>query len=145
MKCPNCGANIYDDVNRCQYCGAYQPVKPQHQPPVQPQYQQPPYPQPPYRQPPYQQPPTVIYQVVQGEPRPGAVPYRQELSDKSKLAAFLLCLFFGGLGFHKFYLGKIGAGILYLFTFGLFGFGWVLDLILILSGSSTDRFGRKLA
>ena len=133
MKCPNCGANIYDDVNRCQYCGAYQPVKPQHQPPVQPQYQQPPY----------QQPPTVIYQVVQGEP--GAVPYRQEISDKSKWAAFLLCFFFGGLGFHKFYVGKIGAGILYFFTLGLFGIGWLLDLIFILSGSSTDRFGRKLA
>lgn len=132
MKCPNCGANIYDDVNRCQYCGAYQPVKPQHQPPVQPQYQQPPY----------QQPPTVIYQVVQGEP--GAVPYRQEISDKNKWAAFLLCFFFGGLGFHKFYVGKIGAGILYFFTIGLFGIGWLLDLIFILSGSSTDRFGRKL-
>ena len=38
-----------------------------------------------------------------------------------------LCLFLGWLGVHKFYVGKIGMGILYLFTFGLFGFGWIID------------------
>lgn len=40
-----------------------------------------------------------------------------------------LCLFLGWLGAHKFYEGKTGMGILYLFTFGLFGFGWVIDAI----------------
>ena len=130
MKCPNCGANIYDDVNRCQYCGAYQPVKPQHQPPVQ--------------SPPYPPPQTIIYQVVQSDPLAGAVSNRTPVSDKNRWVAFLLCFFFGGLGFHKFYVGKVGAGILYFFTIGLFGIGWLLDLIFILMGTSTDRFGRKL-
>lgn len=33
---------------------------------------------------------------------------------KSKIAAGVLALFVGGLGIHKFYLGKVGMGILYL-------------------------------
>ena len=40
-----------------------------------------------------------------------------------------LCLFLGWAGAHKFYVGKPGMGILYLFTLGLFGFGWVIDSI----------------
>lgn len=51
---------------------------------------------------------------------------------KNKWVAFCLCLFLGGFGAHKFYEGKIGMGILYLFTVGLFGIGWLVDLIRIL-------------
>ena len=51
---------------------------------------------------------------------------------KNKWVAFFLCLFLGFLGAHKFYEGKIGMGILYLFTLGLFGIGCLVDLILIL-------------
>ena len=40
-----------------------------------------------------------------------------------------LCLALGWAGAHKFYAGKTGAGILYLFTFGLFGFGWIIDSV----------------
>ena len=38
-----------------------------------------------------------------------------------------------GAGAHKFYEGKTALGVLYLFTFGLFGTGWIFDLIAILS------------
>ena len=51
---------------------------------------------------------------------------------KNKWISFLLCFFLGGFGAHKFYEGKIGMGILYLFTAGLFGIGWLIDIILIL-------------
>lgn len=51
---------------------------------------------------------------------------------KNKWVAFLLCLFLGGFGAHKFYEGKIGMGILYLCTGGLFCIGWIIDLIRIL-------------
>lgn len=47
---------------------------------------------------------------------------------KNKWVAFFLCLFLGEFGAHKFYEGKIGMGILYLFTGGLFLVGWVIDL-----------------
>lgn len=45
----------------------------------------------------------------------------------------LLCFFLGGIGAHKFYRKKFGMGILYLFTFGLFGLGTIFDLISIIS------------
>ncbi len=51
---------------------------------------------------------------------------------KNKWIALLLCFFLGVLGAHKFYEGKIGMGILYLFTAGLLGFGVVFDLIAII-------------
>ena len=42
---------------------------------------------------------------------------------------FIICLFLGVLGVHKFKEKKIGMGLLYLFTGGLFGFGWLIDCI----------------
>lgn len=50
---------------------------------------------------------------------------------KNKWVAFFLCLFLGYLGIHKFYEGKVGMGILYLFTLGFFGIGVLIDLIAI--------------
>ncbi len=52
--------------------------------------------------------------------------------EKNKWAALLLCLFLGVIGGHKFYEGKVGMGILYLFTCGLFFIGIALDLIILL-------------
>lgn len=51
---------------------------------------------------------------------------------KNKWISFLLCLFLGYLGAHKFYEGKLGMGILYLFTMGLCGIGWIIDCIVLL-------------
>ena len=50
----------------------------------------------------------------------------------SKWVAFILCLFFGFFGVHKFYERKIGMGILYIFTIGLCGIGWLIDIFVIL-------------
>lgn len=51
---------------------------------------------------------------------------------KNKWTAFFLCLFLGEFGAHKFYEGKVGMGILYLLTLGLFGIGWLIDTIALL-------------
>ena len=51
---------------------------------------------------------------------------------RQKWISFILCLLFGVFGAHKFYEGKVGMGVLYIFTFGLFGIGWIVDLIKIL-------------
>lgn len=64
--------------------------------------------------------------------------------QKSRWTAFFLCLFFGYLGIHKFYVGKKGMGILYLFTLGLLGIGWLIDTLVLLFGGSRDKWGRKL-
>jgi len=57
---------------------------------------------------------------------------------KSKCVAYLLWLFLGLLGAHKFYLGKIGMGILYIFTFGILGIGLLIDLFTL--GNQVDIY-----
>ncbi|MCL1881592.1 MAG: NINE protein [Oscillospiraceae bacterium] len=51
---------------------------------------------------------------------------------KDKWLAFWLCFFLGYLGIHRFYEGKIGTGVLWLFTFGLCGIGWLVDAIILI-------------
>jgi TM2 domain len=53
-------------------------------------------------------------------------------SGKSQIVAFLLCLFLGYLGIHRFYLGYTGMGVLELLTVGIFGIGWLVDFILLI-------------
>lgn len=88
--------------------------------------------------------PFVQSQVIinnQTIPNPGVVP---GVSKKNKMVALLLCIFLGVLGVHRFYVGKIGTGLLYLFTVGLFGIGWIIDIILIAVGSFKDQFDLPL-
>ena len=59
----------------------------------------------------------------------GYIPIGRQID---KWVALLLCLFGGFFGAHKFYEGKIGMGILYIFTGGLFGIGAVIDFFIIL-------------
>lgn len=70
--------------------------------------------------------------------------YVTTTSDKNKWVAFWLCLLLGGLEIHRFYVGKIGTGIIYLLTGGLCGIGWLVDLIKILMGSFRDNTGAPL-
>ncbi len=65
-------------------------------------------------------------------------------SEKSWITTLLLCLFLGGLGVHRFYAGKIGTGILQLITVGGCGIWTLVDLIMIITGSFTDKDGNPI-
>lgn len=67
-----------------------------------------------------------------------------EISPKSRLAALLLCFFLGALGIHRFYVGKIGTGVLMLLTFGGLGIWVLIDLIFIVAGSFKDKEGQRI-
>ncbi len=67
--------------------------------------------------------------------------YRVPLSRKSWLVTLLLCIFVGSFGIHRFYVGKTGTGILWLFTGGCLGIGWLVDLITICCGNFRDGYG----
>ena len=58
---------------------------------------------------------------------------------KKKWISLLLCIFFGWTGAHKFYEGRIIGGLVFLFTLGLFGIGWIVDIFLICCKSSEYR------
>lgn len=63
------------------------------------------------------------------------------VSAKSKMVTLILAIFLGYLGVHRFYVGKTGSGIVWLFTMGLFGIGWIYDIIKIASGTFRDGLG----
>jgi TM2 domain-containing membrane protein YozV len=58
--------------------------------------------------------------------------------------AVLLSAFLGTFGIDRFYLGYTGLGILKLVTLGLCGIWWIIDLVLIATGSLADSKGLPL-
>lgn len=120
MKCPNCGADVKGRY--CEYCGSELPEE---------------------------KPQTVINNYYYGNPEKTVVKERvvvvdRTVSDKSKAVALALCIFLGYFGAHQFYVGKKGKGWLYLFTVGLCGIGWIVDIFSIASGNFRDANGLKL-
>ena len=80
-------------------------------------------------------------------PMPAVNPYANPgaaAEPKSFVATWLLALLVGWLGIDRFYLGKEGTGILKLITIGGYGIWWLIDLILVLTGSTRDKAGRPL-
>lgn len=65
-------------------------------------------------------------------------------SEKDWLVTLLLCLFLGSIGVHRFYTGKIGTGLLQLFTLGGCGIWVLIDLIMILVGNFKDKDGNAI-
>lgn len=127
MKCAYCGNNTDERV--CPCCGA---ILDQPDPPIQRITTQ--APQQVVSQ--ASQPTIVINNTITtGTPY---VPYPVQVGNpKNKMVALILCIFLGVIGAHKFYEGKIGMGILYLFTGGLFAIGWIVDIITLATKPST--------
>lgn len=63
---------------------------------------------------------------------------------KKRTTAMILCIFLGCFGAHRFYVGKIGTGVLWLLTMGFCGIGALIDLICIIGGTFTDEMGNTL-
>lgn len=146
MKCENCGAEM-GEATVCKFCGHTAPQKEAVQnvtinyygtapgaeavpplvapPPVAPGWGTP--------------PPRPVFSIPQ--PRVPVQQPVQAASPKSRWVAILLWLLLGYLGAHQFYAGKVGMGILYLFTFGLCSIGWVIDGVSLFAGSFRDRYG----
>lgn len=114
-KCPSCGAIMEDGI--CEYCG-YKDTRS-----INKNSQQPEVPQ------------ANVYQ--QGAYASPTV----QVSKKDWLVTLLLCIFIGWLGIHKFYEGKIGMGIIYLLTGGVFGICWIIDIIKIVLNKEKDKSG----
>ena len=131
MKCKNCGADVGIEYRLCPYCHSEidypdndQPIIIQHiygTPPPNQQYQN-------QQHPNYNAP----YQNQ---------PYNPYVSAKSKVMAITMCIVFGWLGIHRYYVGKVGTGIIFMFTFGLFGIGWIHDTVKLATNTFTDCFG----
>ena len=68
----------------------------------------------------------------------------EEISPKSRLVTTLLAFFLGELGIHRFYLGKIGTGILMLLTGGGLGIWALIDFIMAIAGVMKDKEGRPI-
>ncbi|MCC8141314.1 MAG: NINE protein [Lachnospiraceae bacterium] len=116
MYCKNCGSSMNDNAKFCPKCGT--PVTPEGSAGTTF---------------------SDYGNATAAQPAPEI-----EVSEKSWLAALLLEIFLGGLGIHRFYVGKIGTGILWLLTAGIVGIGWIVDLVMIATGKFKDKQGRYL-
>ena len=65
-------------------------------------------------------------------------------SEKNGIITLLLAFFLGFLGFHRFYVGKIGTGILMLFSFGGLFIWWIIDIIMVVLDKFEDKKGQTI-
>lgn len=136
MYCKHCGNQIADGVRFCSKCGTAieencagytatyktQPVNtPAKQPPQAP-----------------------VVNIINTDTNTNRNVIWFGYIHKKKWTAFFLCLFLGIFGIHRFYVGKTGTGLIWLFTMGLGGIGVIIDLLVILVGGFRDKAGQPL-
>lgn len=118
--CRNCGESISEDAIVCPKCGVatdkFNSANASQQPNI-----------------------AISNENINSINMPWAAP-----PPKSKTAAFVLAILLGWLGAHRFYVGKIGTGILWFLTFGIGGIGWIVDIIMIALDAFRDKYGYLL-
>lgn len=115
-KCEYCGSLVPDDKNKCDACGAWCAHEVEKTAPI------------PSSAPIVPQPP-----VDNAKNNIGTASDGKFISNKgvlNSLVIFLVCVFFGMLGLHRFIQGKIFTGILWLITLGLLGIGYFADIVI---------------
>lgn len=116
--CKYCGKRIHMEAVVCTYCGRQVEILK-----TEPNY--------------VNQTTTVIHTTVPANIRP-----------LSKIVSLILCIAMGVLGVHRFYEGKVGTGFLWLFTGGMFGIGWLVDIITLACLKNDDYYidkaGRRI-
>lgn len=143
MKCNNCQFDNLPGAIICTQCGS--PLQPAQQGGYSQNYTE--QPQYGYRRMPVNcqvcgamnPPGTTVCEKCYATTDPNAV-----YSDKNRTTALILALVLGMIGGHRFYVGKTGMGILYIFTAGLFGIGVLVDVIKIITGDFRDSNGYLL-
>jgi len=68
----------------------------------------------------------------------------EDISPKKRSMALLLCILFGWLGLHRFYVEKHVTALLMMVTLGGFGLWYFIDFVLIIAGSFEDKEGNAL-
>lgn len=110
--CSECGQKIAARAVVCPHCGCAVGEMPQAAPQAAPQ---------------------IIVNNTNTNTNVGVVPNGKA---KNKWVALLIWWFFGYIGGHKFYEGRIGMGILYFITGGIFGIGYIIDFWALLFKSN---------
>lgn len=124
MYCKQCGIEIHEETIFCPRCGTKQSDTSHKAAPVTTQ--------------------PIVVNVHNVNTNTNTNNAGMNYPQKSRWAAFFICLFLGEFGIHRFYVGKVGTGMLWLFTLGLCGIGWIIDLFCILFGAFRDKAGYPL-
>lgn len=122
MFCEKCGKEISDDSKFCPGCGTPQNSM-YHSATSNPQS---------------------ANVVVSNIANASAINMSGKYSEKSRFVALILCILFGFLGVHRFYLKKYPTGILFLFTGGLLFAGVIWDIIMLIMNNAKDGDGLPL-
>jgi len=122
-NCPSCGAPSTGE--KCEYCGALIPMAPKDKSLP------------------------IIVGSVQTEPLSAGNKYPLGYQPKDKTTTLILAIFLGYFGVHRFYVGKVGTGILMFFVVVCsLGVGWIwtlIDIIMIATDSFKDSNGYPLS